>query len=214
VRYLSAGLAVVRLTVIDNRGLSASITKTIAVGQSSGGTSSGAPNMGTTAGIFVWGTDSWHVTVNAGASWTSAHAYRLELRTDGGFSTIDQSSSGVSPLGILPAPSLAGKTLLFEGTLQDGSADHTFTVPGSTSLWMSLKMDTNGDGILDESTSFVYLRGSLVHPPASPFVVGLPSGYAGALLPSLNFRVGTASTYTDTVRFIFWSTTISTLEGS
>ncbi len=143
VRYLSAGLAVVRLTVIDNRGLSASITKTIAVGQSGSGTSSGAPNMGTTAGIFVWGTDTWHVTVNAGVGWTSPHAYRIELRTDGGFSTIDQSSSGVSPLGILPTPSLAGKTLVFEGTLQSGSVDHTFTVPGSASLWMSLKMDTS-----------------------------------------------------------------------
>ncbi len=212
VRYLSAGLAVVRLTVVDNSGLSASITKTIAV-LSSGGTPSGTPDTGTTAGIFVWGTDSWHVTVNAGVGWTSPRAYRIELRTDGGFSTINQSSSGVAPLGILPAPALAGKTLIFAGSIQSGSVDHTFTVPGSTSLWMSLKMDTNGNGTLDEATSFVSLRSSLAHPPANPFVVGLPSGYAGDLLPSLNFRIGTAASYSETVRFIFWSTTISALEG-
>jgi hypothetical protein len=116
-------------------------------------------------------------------------------------------------LGIVPTPSPAGKTLVFEGSLQSGSVDYTFTVPNSTSLWMSLKLDTNGDGTLEESSSFVYLRSLLVHPRANPFVVGLPSGYSGALAPSLDFRVGTAMTYTETVRFIFWSTTISTLEG-
>lgn len=214
VRYLSAGLAVVRLTVIDNRGLSAAVSRTIAVGRSGGDTSSGVPNMGTTAGIYVWGTDEWHVTVNAGVGWTSPRAFRIELRTDGGFSAVDQSSRGVAPLGILPAPSLAGKTLILEGSVQSGSVDYTFTVPGAESLWMSLKMDTNGNGTLDESTGFVYLRSSLVHPPASPFVVGLPSGYAGALMPSLNFRIGTAPTYTETVRFVVWSTTIAALEGS
>jgi hypothetical protein len=116
-------------------------------------------------------------------------------------------------LGIIPTPTTSGKTLVFEGFVQSGSMDYTFTVPGSTSLWMSLKLDINGDGSLEESASFVYLRNSLVHPPANPFVVGLPSGYSGALVPSLNFRIGTSVSYTETVRFVFWSTTISTLEG-
>jgi PKD repeat protein len=212
VSYSSAGSIAVRLTVTDNNGFSSSITRTITVLPSDGGTS-GTPNMGTTSGIFVWGTDSWHITVNAGAGWTSPRAYRIELRTDGGFATIDQSASGVAPLGIVPTPSPAGKTLLFEGSLQSGSVDYTFTVPNSTSLWMSLKLDTNGDGALEESSGLVYLRASLVHPRANPFVVGLPSGYSGALVPSLDFRVGTAVSYTELVRFIFWSTTISTLEG-
>jgi PKD repeat protein len=212
VSYSSAGSAVVRLTVTDNSGLSSSITKTITVLPTGGGTS-GTPNMGATAGIFVWGNDSWHVTVNAGAGWSSPRAYRIELRTDGGFATVNQSSSGVAPLGIIPTPTTSGKTLVFEGFVQSGSMDYTFTVPGSTSLWMSLKLDINGDGSLEESASFVYLRNSLVHPPANPFVVGLPSGYSGALVPSLNLRIGTSVSYTETVRFVFWSTTISTLEG-
>jgi PKD repeat protein len=212
VSYSSAGSVAVRLTVTDNSGFSSSITRTITVLPSDGGTP-GIPNMGTTSGIFVWGSNSWHITVNAGTGWTSPRAYRIELRTDGGFATIGQSASGVAPLGIVPTPSPAGKTLVFEGSLQSGSVDYTFTVPNSTSLWMSLKLDTNGDGTLEESSSFVYLRSLLVHPRANPFVVGLPSGYSGALAPSLDFRVGTAMTYTETVRFIFWSTTISTLEG-
>jgi PKD repeat protein len=212
VTYSAPGTAVVRLTVTDNSGLSASTTQTITILPSGGGTPS-TPNMGTTPGIFVWGTNSWHVTVNAGAGWSSPRAYRIELRTDSGFSTINQSSSGPAPLGIVPTPSTSGKTLIFEGSIQSGSADYTFTVPGSTTLWMSLKLDTNGDGTLDESTSFVYLRGSMVHPTANPFVVGLPSGYSGELLPSLDFRIGTSIMYTDTVHFVLWSATISTLEG-
>jgi hypothetical protein len=119
----------------------------------------------------------------------------------------------VAPLGIVPTPSSTGKTLIFEGSLQAGSVDYTFTAPGSGSLWLSLKLDTNGNGALDEFSSFVYLRNSLVHPPTNPFVIGVPSGYSGALVPSLDFRLGSAVSYTETSRFVFWTTTISLLEG-
>lgn len=80
-------------------------------------------------------------------------------------------------------------------------------------MWMSFKMDQNGDSTLEESTSFVYLRGFMVHPPANPFVVGLPSGATGDLTPSLNFRIGTASTYTETRQSIIYWTTIGALES-
>jgi hypothetical protein len=78
---------------------------------------------------------------------------------------------------------------------------------------MSLKLDINGDGMLDEAGSFVYLRTMMVHPPAVPFVVGLPSGSSGPLVPSMNFRIGRALTYSSTVRFVMWMTDINTLEG-
>ena len=211
VRYLNAGLAVVRLTVIDNSGLSSSISKTIVISPS-GSEASGAPYVGTAPGIFVWGTDGWHVTVNVGTGWSSPRRYRIELRTDGTFSSVNQAAGGVAPLGILPETPSSGKTLIFEGSLQTGSVDYTFTLPGSASLWLSLKLDTDGNGTLEESSSFVYLRNSLVHPTANPFVLGLPSGYSGALVPSLDFRLGSAVTYTETTRFVFWTTTISSLE--
>jgi hypothetical protein len=170
--------------------------------------------MGGTPGIFVWGTDTWHITVNAGAYWTSAHSYRLELRTDASFVGVNRSTSGgVVPLGVVPTPTGSGKTLIFEGSLQTGSIDYTFTVPDSKSIWMSLKLDIDGDGDLDESTSFVYLRTSMVHPPNVPFVVGLPSGGSGPLVPSMNFRLGSALVYTETTRFVMWTTNIATLEG-
>ena len=211
--YSTPGTTTVRLTVTDNSGLSASTTQTITV-SASGGSSTGAPAMGTTPGFFVWGSDTWHITVNAGAGWTTPHNFRIELRTDGQFTGVNEVwSGGVAPLGIIPTPTTSGKTVVLESAIQTGSVDYTFTIPGAKSMWMDFKMDQNGDGTLEESTSFVYLRAFMVHPPANPFVVGMPSGGTGDLIPSLNFRIGTAWTYTETMRFITYMTTIGALES-
>jgi PKD repeat protein len=210
--YNSPGVAMVRLTVIDNDGLSSTTTQAVTI-TASGGTP-GVPSMGTTPGIFVWGTDSWHLTVNAGAGWVAPHSYRLELRSDDSFQNIGQSSSGgVVPLGILPTPIDSGRTLIFDGSLQTGSVEYEFRVPNSSSVWMKLQLDIDGNGTLDTSSSFVYLRNLMVHPPTSPFVVGLPSGSTSDLTPSINFRIGSAISYTETSRFVFWTTTIANLEA-
>jgi PKD repeat protein len=210
--YNSPGVAMVRLTVVDNAGLSSTSTQAVVV-TATGGTP-GVPAMGTTPGVFVWGTDSWHLTVNAGAGWFAPHSYRLEVRSDDSFQSIAQSSSGgVVPLGILPAPVDEGRTLVFEGSLQAGSVDYEFRVPDSSSVWMKLQLDLDGNGTLETSSSFVYLRHSMVHPPISPFVVGLSSGSSDELTPSINFRVGSAIAYTETSRFVFWTTTINNLEA-
>ncbi len=215
VRYYNAGVHVVKLTVVDNQGLSSSVTQGIVVG-SGGGTPSAGPAMDGTAGIYVWGnSDTWHVTVNAGTGWTSPHAYRLELRTDGSFTNVSRSASGgVAPMGVIPSPSDSGKTLIFDGSLRQGSVDYTFKVSGSNSIYMDLRFVVNGDGSLDESTGFIHLRNLMVNPPTTPFVVGLPSGSTGPLVPSMNFRIGRALQYTPVVRFIIWLTDINTLEGS
>jgi len=212
--YSTPRTVAVRLTVTDNSGLSTSTTQTIVVSLSGGG-SSGAPAMGTTAGFFVWGSDTWHVTVNAGVGWTTPHSYRIELRTNGQFSGLNEVWTGVAPLGIVPTPSTGGKTLVLEGSIQVGSVDYTFTIPGARSMWMSFKMDQNGDGTLEESTSFVYLRYRMVRPPFNPLVVGLPAGATGDLIPSLNFKVGTASSanYTEAWQSILYWTTIGQLES-
>ena len=210
VTYNSAGIANVRLTVIDNDGLSSTTTQTVIV-TTAGGTG-GEPAMGTTPGVFVWGTDSWHVTVNAGAGLTAPHAYRLEMRSDGSFQVLGQTST-VVPLGILPEPTDSGRTVVFDGSLQTGNVDYEVRVPDSTSVWMKLQLDMNGDGTLDTTSTFVYLRYSMVHPPTSPFVVGLPSGSTEELTPSINFRIGSAIAYTESSRIVWWSTTIENLEA-
>jgi PKD repeat protein len=216
VTYSSPRTAVVRLTVTDNSGLSTSTTQTIVVSLPGGG-SSGAPAMGATAGFFVWGSDTWHVTVNAGAGWIAPRNYRIELRTDGQFSGLNESwSGGVAPLGIVPTPATSGKTLILEGSIQAGSVDYTFTIPGAKSMWMSFKMDQNGDGTLEESTSFVYLRGLMVRAPYNPLVVGLRS-LTGPLTPSLNFWTGYSFRYdvagTPAVIGIGWGVQIGVLES-
>jgi len=80
---------------------------------------------------------------------------------------------------------------------------------------MKLELDLDGDGILETSSSFVYLRHSLVHPPTSPFVVGLPSGSSDELTPSINFRVGFVllGDYGSTFAVTGYGSTISELEA-
>jgi len=230
VTYQSVGTVLVRLTVIDDDGLSSTMTRPIAV--SSGGgevPGGGTPPTGTAPGFFVWGSDSWHITLHAGGGWMAARAYRIELRTDGAFESVGQaisspegpetpetpegSATPTSPMGVIPTPIDGGKTLIYEGSVQGGGIDHEFRVPGSQSLWIQLQLDIDGDGDLDTSPSFVYLRGARVNPPTSPFVVGLPSGSSAELTPSLDFRIGNAITYTETTRFVYWTTTISNLEN-
>ncbi len=216
VTYQNTGTVSVRLTVVDNDGLSSSTTRTITV-SGGGATPGGRPPMGTTAGFFVWGSDRWHVTVNAGAGWSIPHDYRIELRTDGTFQEVNQTSDtgsgSAAPMGIVPTPTQSGKTLIYEGSLQTGSIDHNFRIPDSESMWLQLQLDLDGDGRLETSTGFVYLRSTRVNPPTSPFVVGLPSGSTAELTPSLNFRIGNAISYTATTRFVYWTTTISNLEN-
>ena len=218
VTYQSVGTVFVRLTVIDNAGLSSTVTQPIVVSSGGGAPPGGMPLMGFTPGFFVWGTDSWHITVNSGAGWTGPHNYRIELRTDGSFQDVGQttnSGSGapVAPMGVLPTPTEGGKTLIYEGSLQTGNIDHTFRIPSSQSMWLYLQLDIDGDGELESSSGIVYLRYSMVNPPTSPFIVGLPSGSTAELTPSLNFKIGNAISYTATTRFVYWTTTISNLEN-
>jgi hypothetical protein len=78
-------------------------------------------------------------------------------------------------------------------------------------MWMSFKMDTNGDGIargVDELRLPAGVHGA---PPANPFVVGLPSGST-----DLSFRRSTPyrnGACTRRRRAWFWSTTIGALEA-
>ncbi|HCP32156.1 TPA: hypothetical protein DIT45_02780 [Candidatus Acetothermia bacterium] len=218
--YAAGMTYLVQLTVTDDDGASQAATRSLPVASvlpypPPWGGIPGGPPMGTTPGIFVWGTDTWHITVNAGSTWTSAHSYKLELRTDGSFENVNQSTSGgVVPLGIVPTPTEGGKTLTFQESLRSGSIDYTFTVSSAKSIWMSLKLDIDGDGDLEEVPSFIYLRNLMVHPPTAPFVVGLPSGSGGPLVPSMNFRIGYVfPSYTAPMRFLMMTTDINTLEG-
>jgi len=216
VRYYNLGMHLILLTVIDNAGLSSTQTQGITV---VGGYSvPGAPPMNNIPGIFVWGTSTWHITVNPGREWIGARDYSLELQTDGSFQNVHQpTSEGITPMGITPNPTDSGRKLLFQGTLLMESLDYTFETSDSSSIWMNLRFDIDGDGILEKSSSFVYLRNLMVHPPTLPFVVGLRGKTSGPLIPSTNFWLGFPFIYnvSGPVRsfWINWGGQIEDLEG-
>jgi len=99
------------------------------------------------------------------------------------------------PEGILIGPSPVPpvdnqKTRIFTGAVMADKKTLSFKVPDSTWIYLDLQLDIDGDGELDRSTRFVYLRQLRVNPPFTPFVIGLPERYRGPLTPDLNFRLG------------------------
>ncbi len=206
--YPAAGAYTATLYVTDNQGATGQTTQVVAVAVAG---PPGMPSM-TVPGIYVWGTDTWRITVNGASTWITPRAYRLELRTDGQFINLS-TDAGPVPLGLVPEPVSEGWRIVFEGTVTSGRITHSFQVRNSASIYMDLRLDMDGDGALDRSPGFVRLRQYGVNPPVNPLVVGSPEGYTGALVPSMNFRIGTALSYTEFVRIVFWQTTIGALEG-
>ncbi|HEU68622.1 MAG TPA: PKD domain-containing protein [Candidatus Acetothermia bacterium] len=206
--YPVAGAYSATLYVTDNQGATGQTTQWVSVSQL------GIPGMPAMVlpGLYVWGTDSWRITVNGSSAWAAPRAYRIELRTDGQFINVS-SDAGPYPLGLVPEPTSEGWRIVFEGTVASGRITHSFQVQNASSIYMDLRLDMDGDGTLDRSPGFVRLRQSMVNPPVNPLVVGSPEGYTGTLVPSLNFRIGSALCYTEFVRIVFWQTTIEALEG-
>ncbi|MBC7220788.1 PKD domain-containing protein [Candidatus Bipolaricaulota bacterium] len=206
--YAVAGTYNATLYVTDNQGATGQTTQVVAVSPV------GIPGMPGMAlpGIYVWGTDTWRITVNGSGMWVTPRAYRIELRTDGQFINVS-SDAGPYPLGLVPEPVSEGWRIVFEGTVSSGRITHSFQVRNASSIYMDLRLDMDGDGTLDRSAGFVRLRQFGVNPPVNPLVVGNPEGYTGELVPSLNFRIGSALSYTEFVRIVFWQTTIGALEG-
>lgn len=163
-------------------------------------------------GIYVWGTDRWYITVNGSPTWAMPHAFRIEIRTDGNIVGFAE-EAGPAPLGLIPEPVSAGWQVVREGTVSTGSVTYSFTLSGATTMYLDLRLDMDGDDVLDAQASLVRLRKRMVNPPTNPLVVGVPEGYSGPLVPSLDFRIGRALVYTRNVRFIVWQTRISALEG-
>jgi len=208
--YYAAGTYYVTLQVTDNQGATSQASQPVQIVPVG---IPGMPPMDGMPGVYVWGSDSWHITVNGSPTWTTPHAFRLELRTDGEFVGVT-TEAGPAPLGLVPEPTSEGWRVIFDGSVVSDQVTYTFQVRGATSIYMDLRLDIDGDGAMERSPGFVHLRQFMVSPPANPFVVGTPEGYSGPFVPSINFRIGQAYAYSEHVKFVWYSTTIAALEGS
>ncbi len=182
--YPVAGTYNATLYVTDNQGATGQTTQLVVVAMAG---PPGMPPM-SVPGIYVWGTDTWRLTVNGASTWTTPRAYRLELRTTGEFINVS-TDAGPMPLGLIPEPVSEGWRIVFEGSVTAGRITHSFQVRNATSIYMDLRLDMDGDGTLDRSPGFVRLRQFMVSPPTNPLVIGSPEGFVGPLVPSMNFAV-------------------------
>ena len=169
--YNRSGTFNVTLTVTDNRGATTSTTRQIQVGSSQ--------PQPTRSGIFVDAVDDSHlrITVQGQQNWFSNHSYRLELLTNGAFTSVQRRSSGnVSTQGIAPVPSNA-QELELTGAVRSGRVEYIIGVSGDASkIKFRLFFDTNGDGQLERNKSFIFLGGQQKNPPSNPFVIDFNQG--------------------------------------
>ena len=117
-------------------------------------------------------------------------------------------------MGLTPVRTDQGWKLTLEGKVEASAVTYTFQVAGSSSIYMDLALDTDGDGYVNRSTGFVRLGQSMVTAPRNPLVIGKPDGYFGALTPNLNYKLGTALMYTENSRLVSYFTTIGALSGT
>ncbi len=165
----------ITLILTDDKGAVTRFTQPLMVrarGQQPGGTT--LPQLPNVPGIYIVGLDKLYLIVQGSANWPNDRQYKIELETDGSFTSLDQTLAGpAAPQGLAPVPAGLQK-LSVAGSVRSGRVDYAIGLaPGTKTMKFDLKIDLDGNGTLDSQTNaaFIYLSGQLISPISIPFIL-------------------------------------------
>ncbi len=203
--YGAAGTYTVTLTVTDDLGATGTTRRTIQVGPLPP-TLPGMPTLDR-PGIYVWGTDKWHITVKGDPAWPGPRKFYVLLETPGAFT--NRVVIGAPEPTITVSGGLT--RLLWEGTVGAGWVDLAFDLTGAITMQLTLFLDTDGDGVARpahprDAVPYIFLRSCRVPAAIPPFVLYAPYR-STALLPTMNFLIASCvgGTYPDCT-MVTWAT--------
>lgn len=166
----------ITLILTDDKGAITRFTQPLTVrarGQQPGGGGT-LPQLPNVPGIYIVGLDKLYIIVQGSANWTNDRQYKIELETDGSFTSLDQTLTGpAAPQGLAPVPAGTQK-LSASGSVRSGRVDYAFGLaPGTKAMKFDLKIDLDGNGTLDNQTNaaFIHLNGQLISPISLPFIL-------------------------------------------
>ncbi len=176
--YTRAGTFTATLTVTDNRGATASVSRQIEVGSS----------LPSGPGFFVDALDDsrLRIVIQGRSSWQSNRPFSLQLEADGRITGVARRSGGAAPQGLQPQP-VNQTRVERSGTVGATPVQYIVGVSGDTGkVKLDLRLDVNGDGQPERSKRFVTLGPQLKQAPSNPFVINFEPGN---LAPLSNSRV-------------------------
>ena len=166
--YSRSGTFTATLTVTDNRGATASVSRQIEVGA----------QLPSEPGFYVDALDDsrFRIVVQGRPGWASNRTFSLGLEADGQFTSVERRSGGAVPQGLQPQP-VNRSSLELDGAVGGTPVQYIVGVSGDTGkVKFDLRLDIDGNGQPERSKDFVTLGPQLKQAPSNPFVINFEPG--------------------------------------